>query len=48
MKAYVAQQLKFIHHYAKYLGVDDESAAVRWISSGLAKKYAELYRSIYL
>ena len=48
MKAYVIQQLKFIHIYAKHLNCDDESAAVRWISKGLALKYAELYQSTYI
>lgn len=48
MKPYVEQQMKFIHLYAKYLGVDDETAAWYWVSRGLARKYSELYGKSYL
>lgn len=47
MEAYISQQLKFIHHYAKHLGVDDETAAIRWVSTGLAKRYAIIYRTLF-
>ena len=48
MDAYVEQQVKFIHLYAKYLGVDDETAAWFWVTRGLACKYSELYSSSYV
>jgi len=48
VKAYIAQQMKFIHIYAKYLNVDDETAAWYWVARGLALKYSELYAESYL
>ena len=44
MKGYMELQLRFIHKYAEQLHIDDESATWEWIRSGLARRFAKIYR----
>ena len=45
MADYCKLQIAFIHKYAKHLHTTDEEAAWQWVSNGLAKKFAKIYRS---
>lgn len=44
MCAYNTLQIKFIHCYARHMGVEGEVAAKKWVELGLAKKFSEIYR----
>lgn len=44
MAGYVKLQIVYIHKYARHLHVTDEEATWQWVSSGLAKKFAQIYR----
>jgi hypothetical protein len=44
MGAYNTLQIKFIHCYARHMGVAGEIAAKKWVEMGLAKKFSEIYR----
>ena len=37
-------QLRFIHSYAKHLHMSDEKAVYKWLETGLAVKFCELYK----
>jgi hypothetical protein len=47
MGAYNTLQIKFIHCYARHMGVAGEIAAKKWVEMGLAKKFSEIYRKSF-
>jgi hypothetical protein len=44
-KAYIQRQIVVIHRYARLLGVEPETAAQRWVSSGLALRFWEKHHT---
>lgn len=44
MSDYCKLQIEVIKRYARFLQIDPETAALQWIHSGLAKKFALKHR----
>ncbi len=43
-KIYMDMQIKFIKKYAKHLHTDTNTASLKFVKVGLAKKFHSLYR----
>jgi len=44
MADYIKLQITFIHKYAKHCHITDEEACWKWVGTGLAKRFAIVYR----